>query len=564
MPRSQSLVLLTFLVSIAWLVGDSNTADAQLFRRLQALRQQRYAAPPTRPPATDPRQNYAQPNYQGRNQLTQPRQAPGTAERAAKPATSGAVARYGRTADNDDGKAEANPTRASAINPADEKSGPSVSLNKDGDEEDFGSSILADDSNEMDSDESPSKSSKSSILDKEASTPSKYASMGIDVFKDSAGASGVRIARIREDSFADEGGMRVGDQIVKIDDVRTTTVSEIASILRTHEAGDRIKVQFVRDRQLYVTSVPLVARSTGQKPDANANSQRSKLPSQENAELASNSELDSSMDSETEDQDVVSAAKPPTQPRQARSPANRVRLGLIIEDPRGLRGVLVTDVRNNMPGDVAGLKPGDRIVSVDGRLLADGSALRQELQQRQVGEKLTLGIVRNGQLATKTLTLTNVEPKSKSSNTVASDDSAPKSGNLATGLGSMIGGFFNGSGGKGSGSSDNANVAGNRLNKSKPAAPVARASYADEADSGSGASGSAIEASKGATKLNTLPVDQPNPTPIPTPTVDDVMDFGDGEPIEQTIFTAPRSTRKRSTLLQESDPPSLNSLPVPQ
>ena len=62
----------------------------------------------------------------------------------------------------------------------------------------------------------------------------------------------------------------------------------------------------------------------------------------------------------------------------------------------GQRGVLVTEVREESPAEEAGLKPGDVIVSVDGKETRSTGQLRSEIAVRGVGDEVKLGIIRDG------------------------------------------------------------------------------------------------------------------------------------------------------------------------
>jgi Do/DeqQ family serine protease len=68
-------------------------------------------------------------------------------------------------------------------------------------------------------------------------------------------------------------------------------------------------------------------------------------------------------------------------------------------------GVLVNAVHKGGPADKAGLKVGDVIVSIGGKTVPDGNALRFRVATMNVGGDTDLGIVRNGQPTTLTIKL---------------------------------------------------------------------------------------------------------------------------------------------------------------
>lgn len=60
------------------------------------------------------------------------------------------------------------------------------------------------------------------------------------------------------------------------------------------------------------------------------------------------------------------------------------------------KGAFVDTVQTDLPGDKAGIKVGDIIVSVDDREIKDSSELVEEISSRAAGERVELGIYRNG------------------------------------------------------------------------------------------------------------------------------------------------------------------------
>jgi predicted metalloprotease with PDZ domain len=73
----------------------------------------------------------------------------------------------------------------------------------------------------------------------------------------------------------------------------------------------------------------------------------------------------------------------------------RVYLGVRIE--KGERGVLVTDVAPNSPGEKAGLKVGDQVVKLGDQTLTEPFDLSYAVSQRRRGETVPLTILRTGE-----------------------------------------------------------------------------------------------------------------------------------------------------------------------
>ena len=68
-------------------------------------------------------------------------------------------------------------------------------------------------------------------------------------------------------------------------------------------------------------------------------------------------------------------------------------------------GVYVVDVVQGGPADKAGLKAGDRIVSIDGTEIAQKDDLGTLMQQHTAGDTLSITVARDGQMQTISLTL---------------------------------------------------------------------------------------------------------------------------------------------------------------
>ena len=68
-------------------------------------------------------------------------------------------------------------------------------------------------------------------------------------------------------------------------------------------------------------------------------------------------------------------------------------------------GIYVADVVKGGPADKAGLKAGDRIVSIDGTEVAQKTDLGTIIQQHYAGDTLSITVARDGQMQTVSLTL---------------------------------------------------------------------------------------------------------------------------------------------------------------
>ena len=68
-------------------------------------------------------------------------------------------------------------------------------------------------------------------------------------------------------------------------------------------------------------------------------------------------------------------------------------------------GVLVQEVQPGGPAEKAGLKPGDIITAIDGRMVKDGDDLVNEIASRKPGSTVRLGFIRDGKQTDATVTI---------------------------------------------------------------------------------------------------------------------------------------------------------------
>ena len=68
-------------------------------------------------------------------------------------------------------------------------------------------------------------------------------------------------------------------------------------------------------------------------------------------------------------------------------------------------GAVITQVEPNSAAEAAGFKPGDLIVSVDGRPIAGSADLRSQIGLKRLGRDIEIGIIRDGITLTLTATL---------------------------------------------------------------------------------------------------------------------------------------------------------------
>jgi putative serine protease PepD len=81
--------------------------------------------------------------------------------------------------------------------------------------------------------------------------------------------------------------------------------------------------------------------------------------------------------------------------------------GVVADGPAKRAAAVLTNVVAGTPADKAGLRAGDAIIDVDGNSIDGSLSLVAQIRERNVGDKVSLTIVRNGRTTTVSVTLTN-------------------------------------------------------------------------------------------------------------------------------------------------------------
>lgn len=93
---------------------------------------------------------------------------------------------------------------------------------------------------------------------------------------------------------------------------------------------------------------------------------------------------------------------------------------------RGDRGAVVTRVTPSGPAAAAGLRPGDIVLSFNGREVSDSRALTRMVGEAQVGAQTPIEIVRDGQRLTITATIERLEEAESGTRVAGDDEPSPR------------------------------------------------------------------------------------------------------------------------------------------
>lgn len=228
---------------------------------------------------------------------------------------------------------------------------------------------------------------KPSVVAKPVTPDSSRPTLGIEVSENKQGVSGLRVVRFNPGSKCSSAGLKVDDVIVAVNGQPTPNVPAIGKILSSNEVGESVRVRIVRGRTTSALMLPLIDRET-----ANAPATKTVL--------------------------------------------NLDDLGLDVEEMRGVRGVVVRQVVENSAAAAAGLKPGDRVVAVDGRILITQASLEREVANHQVGDEVPFRIIREGKLVATDLKFV------AAGEAQTTEPEAKKPGSMFGGVGAALGGLF--------------------------------------------------------------------------------------------------------------------------
>lgn len=310
------------------------------------------------------------------------------------------------------------------------------------------------------------------------STP---ASLGVIAQQVTVPVAGVQIVRFLPDSTLQAAGLRPGDILVSLNGAPTPDLDEMGKLLRRSKPGQLANIRLVRGRTAYDARAELIAGANPPSDSAQAVAAKAAQDSQASP-VASQKNLDSG--------DVAKIDK----------------LGLALDTTNRARGIVVNQVEPGSVAAVSGVQVGDQIVSLDGRMLRSVDALKDAVNEKNDLTSSKLQIVRDNRVVIQRLRdpgeISTVPAAAEVS---VKDDAKPKS--TVGSLGSMLGGFFGGG--------------------------SAKAATMNEPDI---ATESVAESREPAAKATPSDLPAPSTDVFEAPVSDDVLAFGDDEPVDTDSF----------------------------
>ncbi len=259
--------------------------------------------------------------------------------------------------------------------------------------------------------------------------PASSATMGIRVVRnDDNDDSVLEVLGFLPHSRAEEAGLKVGDRIVSVNEQKTPNIASLARVVHAIGPGKTVALNIARGRERKQLQIPIVQKPSFAKLGAPT------APADSGPTIAKTPNPPA-MGSQT--------IKPVSSQQSVLDQVTDTRqLGVEVQEQAGKRGVVITRVSEKSPAGRAGLKVGDRIFSIDGKMIADNNGLIQELSNRKNGDRFAVQLVRRNRVVSSQITLIPTPDVSAAKTPAASGDEEKNGSSALQGVGAMLGGLF--------------------------------------------------------------------------------------------------------------------------
>jgi serine protease Do len=173
---------------------------------------------------------------------------------------------------------------------------------------------------------------------------------------------GVLVGNVMKDTPAERGGLKTGDVITEFDGVKITGVRQLQREVAQRQAGSRVPVKILRERQAQTLTIVL-----GEQPsETRAAAPGGAAPSEATEQYGFTA------------QDLTAEMR------------EQLKLA------PGVRGAVVVNVEEGTPAARVGLRPGDVITEANRESIGSLADLTRVIQQARPGTQLLLLVQRNG------------------------------------------------------------------------------------------------------------------------------------------------------------------------
>ncbi|MBP6184700.1 MAG: PDZ domain-containing protein [Saprospiraceae bacterium] len=179
---------------------------------------------------------------------------------------------------------------------------------------------------------------------------------------------GARIIEIVDGSAAQAAGLRDGDILCNIEDIKVANHQDLATALRSYNPGDEVHISFIRDGKDETILVP----------------------------LGENKSVIRRIEKVFRDKPEWGTTPfgPPCQPSEVKG----AYLGVMMAEENDQ--VLITEVLPNSPAQAVGLKAGDILYQIDDKKVKTPEDVATTIGEQEAGNPVTLSIRREGKKET--------------------------------------------------------------------------------------------------------------------------------------------------------------------
>lgn len=203
---------------------------------------------------------------------------------------------------------------------------------------------------------------------------------------------GAVISSVTKGSAAEKAGLKEGDDIIKVDDKKIKTPTDLTEAIGSHKPKDEVTVQYKRDGKVMTTKATLgetkEKRAMSYSFSGPGGQMRSftipRTPMAPRVEGMPNFQWneDRSLDNLRE---ITVAGFPRQQ-----------KLGLKIQDTEEGNGVKVLDADKDSPAEKAGLQKDDVVTEIDGKKISNTDDAREQLRATAEKSAYNVKAKRNG------------------------------------------------------------------------------------------------------------------------------------------------------------------------
>lgn len=193
---------------------------------------------------------------------------------------------------------------------------------------------------------------------------------------------GVTIMSVAEGSAAEIAGLKEGDILKEVDRNKIETPDDLSNAIKDKSAGDKVTLVYVRDNKQN-TAVAELKKWEPQDIAVFRNLDFNTVPGFDVEELRSRL-------------GDINNQNGNIQLRAFGVPMNRVKLGLKIQDVETGSGVKVIGVEEDSDAAKAGVKQGDIIKEVDGKIVNSSDDMRAKVLNAKPGDAMQMKLDRNG------------------------------------------------------------------------------------------------------------------------------------------------------------------------